>query len=158
MLPIVSCSINWVKLLTLQLDLQYYNTCSLNDKLNVLVEVKLQLSLSYRTAVSSWSGSRSHIIKRCQRRNRHENTLLCSGGTKLFWAERYNGIDDIFVMHWVGGLYREKLCLQSQLWPCTSLKNQGTVSQIDWPRPVNHSFIPDCYFLNVTAALVTSMG
>ena len=157
MLPIASCSINWDKLLTLQLDIQYYNTCSLNVKLNVF-EVKLQLSLSYRTAVSSCSGSRSHIIKRCQRRNRHENTLLCSGSTKLFWAERYNGVDDIFVMHWAGGLYREKLCLQSQLWPCTSLKNQGTVSQIDRPRPVNHFFITNCYFLNVTAALVTSMG
>ena len=29
---------------------------------------------------------------------------------------------------------------------------------IDQPRPVNHFFIPNCYFLNVTVALVTSMG
>lgn len=145
MLPIASCSINWDKLLTLQLDVQYYNTCSLNVKLSVS-EVKLQLSLSFLTAVSSWSGSRSHIIKRCQRRDRHENTLLCSGGTKLFWAERYNGVDDIFVMHWAGGLCREKLCLQSRLWPCTSLKNQGTVSQIDQPRPVNHFFYTKLLF------------
>ena len=124
MLPIASCSINWDKLLTLQLDVQYYNTCSLNVKLNVF-EVKLQLSLSFLTAVSSWSGSRSHIINCYYRRNRHENTLLCSGSTKLFWAERYNGVDDIFVMQWAGGLCRKNCVCSLPLWPCTSLKTSA---------------------------------
>ena len=119
---------------------------------NVLVEVKLQLSLSYRTAVSSWSGSRSHIINCYYRRNRHENTLLCSSGTKLFWAERYNGVDDIFVMHWAGGLYRKN---------CVCSLNFGLAlpskTRAQFPK-LTKFFIPNCYFLNVTAALVTSMG
>ena len=122
------------------------------------VEVKLQLSLSFLTAVSSCSGSRSHIIKRCQRRNRHENTLLCSGSTKLFWAERYNGVDDIFVMHWAGGLCRKNCVCSLPLLALHFPQKLRHSFSIDQPRPVNHFFIPNCYFLNVTAALVTSMG
>lgn len=157
MLPIASCSINWDKLLTLQLDVQYYNTCSLNVKLNVF-EVKLQLSLSFLTAVSSWSGSRSHIINCYYRRNRHENTLLCSGSTKLFWAERYNDVDDIFVMHWAGGLYGKNCVCSLNFGLALPSKTRAQFPKLTGLDQLTTFFIPNCYFLNVTAALVTSMG